>query len=154
MKKRNPESLRGKEGKGGDSPSELIDARIKELSDWRGETLARIRILIKQADPEVVEELKWVKPTNPGGVPVWSHAGMICTGETYKNVVKMTFAKGASLKDPSGLFNSSLEGNTRRAIDFHEGDKVDEKALKTLIRAAVALNMSSAGKRPRRGSNS
>src|SRR5438874_2720074 len=135
------------EGKGGDSPSQLIDARIKEMSDWRGETLARIRILIKQADPEVIEELKWVKPTNPGGVPVWSHAGMICTGETYKNVVKMTFAKGASLKDPSGLFNSSLEGNTRRAIDFQEGDKIDEKALKTLIRAAVALNTSSAAKR-------
>jgi hypothetical protein len=148
MKKRNPESLRGKEGKGGDSPSQprkgsgpsagrLIDARIKELSDWRGETLARVRILIKQADSEVVEEWKW------RGVPVWSHAGMICTGETYKNVVKMTFAKGASLKDPSGLFNSSLEGNTRRAIDFHEGDKIDEKALKALIRAAVALNTSS-----------
>src|SRR5436190_21179180 len=130
MKKRNPESLRGKEGKGGDSPSELIDARIKELSDWRGETLARVRILIKQADPEVVEELKWRKPSNPAGVPVWSHAGIICTGETYKNAVKMTFAKGAALADPSGLFNSSLEGNTRRAIDFHEGDKIDEKALK------------------------
>jgi hypothetical protein len=124
-----------KEG-GGDSPSQLIDARIKELSDWRGETLARVRTLIKQADPEVVEEWKW------RGVPVWSHAGMICTGETYKNVVKMTFAKGASLEDPSGLFNSSLEGNTRRAIDFHEGDKIDEKALKALIRAAVALNTS------------
>ncbi|MGZ5672580.1 MAG: DUF1801 domain-containing protein, partial [Burkholderiales bacterium] len=106
-----------KKGKAGDSPSQLIDARIKELSDWRGETLARVRILIKQADPEVVEEWKW------RGVPVWSHAGIICTGETYKNVVKMTFAKGASLEDPSGLFNSSLEGNTRRAIDFHEGDK-------------------------------
>ena len=125
-----------KEGKGGDSPSQLIDARIKELSDWRGETLARVRILIKQADPEVVEEWKW------RGVPVWSHAGMICTGETYKNIVKMTFAKGASLEDPSGLFNSSLEGNTRRAIDFREGDKIDEKALKALIRAAVALNTS------------
>ena len=125
-----------KEAKGGDSPSQLIDARIKELSDWRGETLARVRILIKQADPEVVEEWKW------RGVPVWSHAGIICTGETYKNVVKMTFAKGASLEDPSGLFNSSLEGNTRRAIDFHEGDKIDEKALKALIRAAVALNTS------------
>jgi hypothetical protein len=125
-----------KEGKGGDSPSQLIDARIKELSDWRGETLARVRILIKQADPEVLEEWKW------RGVPVWSHAGMICTGETYKNVVKLTFAKGASLEDPSGLFNSSLEGNTRRAIDFHEGDKIDEKALKALIRAAVALNTS------------
>ena len=147
MKKRNPESLRGKEGKGGNSPCQprkhsgpcagrLIDARIKELSDWRGETLARVRILIKQADPDVVEEWKW------RGVPVWSHAGIICTGETYKNVVKMTFAKGASLEDPSGLFNSSLEGNTRRAIDFHEGDKIDEKALKALIRAAVALNTS------------
>jgi hypothetical protein len=125
-----------KEAEGGDSPSRLIDARIRELSDWRGETLARIRILIKQADPEVVEEWKW------RGVPVWSHAGMICTGETYKNVVKMTFAKGASLGDPSGLFNSSLEGNTRRAIDFHEGDKIDEQALKALVRAAVALNTS------------
>ena len=137
-----------KEGKGGDSPSQLIDARIKELSDWRGETLARVRSLIKQADPEVVEEWKWVKPTNPG-TPVWSHAGMICTGETYKNIVKMTFAKGASLEDPSRLFNSSLEGNTRRAIDLHEGDKIDEKALKALIRAAVALNRSSAAQRPR-----
>jgi hypothetical protein len=125
-----------KKGTGGDSPSQRIDARIKELSDWRGETLARLRILIKQADPEVVEEWKW------RGVPVWSHAGMICTGETYKNVVKMTFAKGASLEDPSGLFNSSLEGNTRRAIDFHQGDKIDEGALKALIRAAVALNAS------------
>jgi hypothetical protein len=125
-----------KEGMGGDSPSRLIDARIKELSDWRGETLARIRMLIKQADPEVVEEWKW------RGVPVWEHAGIICTGETYKAVVKMTFAKGASLADPSGLFNSSLEGNTRRAIDFHEGDKINEKALKALIRAAVALNTS------------
>jgi hypothetical protein len=125
-----------KEGKEGGSPSQLIDARIKELGDWRGEMLARIRILIKQADPEVVEEWKW------RGVPVWSHAGIICTGETYKNVVKMTFAKGASLEDPSGLFNSSLEGNTRRAIDFHEGDKIDEKALKALIRDAAALNTS------------
>jgi hypothetical protein len=133
MKKRKNGS---KGGKGEDSPSQLIDARIKELSDWRGETLARVRILIKQADPEVVEEWKW------RGVPVWSHAGIICTGETYKNGVKMTFAKGASLEDPSGLFNSSLEGNTRRAIDFHEGDKIDEKALKALIRAAVALNTS------------
>ena len=133
MKKRKSGS---KEGRGGDPPSQLIDARVKELSDWRGETLARVRILIKQADPEVVEEWKW------RGVPVWSHAGMICTGETYKNVVKMTFAKGASLDDPSGLFNSSLEGNTRRAIDFHEGDKIDERALKALIRAAVALNTS------------
>jgi hypothetical protein len=129
-----------KEG-GGDSPSQLIDARISELGDWRGETLARIRALIKQADPEVVEEWKW------RGVPVWSHAGIISTGETYKNAVKMTFAKGASLEDPSGLFNSSLEGNTRRAIDFHEGDKINEKALKALIRAAVALNTSSAAQR-------
>ena len=126
---------------GGDSPSQIIDARIKELGDWRGETLARVRMLIKQVDPEAVEEWKW------RGVPVWYHAGMICTGETYKNVVKMTFAKGASLEDP-GLFNSSLEGNTRRAIDFHEGDKIDEKALKALIRAAVALNTSSAAQRP------
>jgi hypothetical protein len=122
------------QGKGERPPSELIDARIKELNDWRGETLARVRTLIKQADPEVVEEWKW------RGVPVWSHAGIICTGETYKNAVKMTFAKGASLEDPSGLFNSSLEGNTRRAIDFHEGDKIDAKALQALIRAAVALN--------------
>jgi hypothetical protein len=131
-----------KEGKAGDSPSQLIDARINELSDWRGETLARIRRLIKQADPEVVEEWKW------RGVPVWSHAGMICTGETYKDVVKVTFAKGASLEDPSGLFNSSLEGNTRRAIDFREGDKIDEKALKALVRAALALNTSTARRRP------
>jgi hypothetical protein len=138
MKKRKSGS---EEGKGGDSASPLIDARIKELSDWRGETLARIRMLIKQADPEVVEEWKW-------GVPVWSHAGIICTGETYKKVVKMTFAKGASLADPSGLFNSSLEGNTRRAIDFHEGDTIDEMALQALIRAAVVLNTSSAAQRP------
>ena len=133
MKKRGSGS---KEGKGTDSPSQLIDARIKELRDWRGETLARVRILIQQADPEVVEEWKW------RGVPVWSHAGIICTGETYKNIVKLTFAKGASLEDPSGLFNSSLEGNTRRAVDLQEGDKIDEKALKALIRAAVALNKS------------
>ena len=119
------------------SPSELIDARIRELGDWRGETLSRLRTLIKQADPEVVEEWKW------RGTPVWSHDGIIFTGETYKSVVKMTFANGASLNDPSGLFNSSLEGNTRRAIDFHEGDKIDEKALKALIRSAVALNTSS-----------
>jgi len=138
MKKRESDSKKGKEE---GSPSQLIDARIKELSDWRGETLARIRILIKQADPEVIEEWKW------RGVPVWSHAGIICTGETYKNAVKMTFAKGASLDDPSGLFNSSLEGNTRRAIDFHEGEKIDEEALKALIRAAVLLNTSSAAQR-------
>jgi hypothetical protein len=127
-----------KEGTGGDSPSQLIDARIEELGDWRGETLARVRALIKQAEPEVVEEWKW------RGVPVWYRDGMICTGETYKKAVKMTFAKGASLDDPSGLFNSSLEGNTRRAIDFHEGEEIDEKALKALIRAAVALNRASA----------
>src|SRR2546430_2515111 len=132
-----------KDEKGGDSPSQLIDARIKELSDWRGETLARVRALIKQADPDVVEEVKWRKPSNSMlGVPVWEHAGIICTGETYKTVVKLTFAKGAALEDPSGLFNSSLEGNTRRALDIHEGDKINEKALKALIRAAVALNTS------------
>jgi hypothetical protein len=125
-----------KEGEQGESPSRLIEARIKELNDWRGETLARIRSLIRQADPEVVEEWKW------RGVPVWSHAGIICTGETYQKVVKMTFAKGASLADPSGLFNSSLEGNTRRAIDFHAGDEIDEEALKALVRGAVALNTS------------
>ena len=124
------------------SPSELIDGRIRELGDWRGETLSRLRALVKQADPEVVEEWKWRKPSNPG-VPVWSHGGGICTGETYRSVVKLTFFKGASLEDPSGLFNSSLEGNTRRAIDFHEGDKIDEKALKALVRSAVALNTSS-----------
>jgi hypothetical protein len=122
----------------GKSPSRLIDARIQELGDWRGEMLSRIRALIKQVDPEVVEEWKW------RGVPVWYHDGMICTGETYKSVVKITFAKGASLDDPSGLFNSSLEGNVRRAIDFRENDKINEKALKTLIRAAMALNSSSA----------
>jgi len=121
-----------------ESPSELINARIEDLGDWRGEMLSRLRALIKEADPEVAQEWKW------RGTPVWSHNGLICTGETYKNVVKMTFAKGASLKDPSGLFNSSLEGNVRRAIDFHEGDKLDEKALKALIGAAVALNKSSA----------
>jgi hypothetical protein len=120
------------------SPSQLIDERIKELGDWRGEMLGRLRALVKQADPEVVEEWKW------RGVPTWYHDGIICTGETYKAVVKMTFAKGASLSDPSGLFNSSLEGNTRRAIDFHEGEKINEKALKTLLRAAVALNTSKA----------
>src|SRR5450756_2025046 len=122
----------------GESPSRLIDAKIKELDDWRGKTLSRVRALIKQADPEVVEEWKW------RGVPVWEHAGIICTGETYKSVVKLTFAKGASLKDPKGLFNSSLEGNTRRAIDLHEGDEIKEDAFKTLIRAAAALNKSKA----------
>ena len=135
MKKRKSGS---KERKGGDSLPQLIDARIKELSDWRGETLARVRILIKQADPEVVEEWKW------RGVPVWSHAGIICTGETYKNIVKMTFTKGASLEDPSGLFNSSLEGNTRRAIDIHEGDAIDEDAFRALVRAAAAMNSAAA----------
>jgi hypothetical protein len=131
------------EAKGTDSASKLIDARIADLSDWRGKTLARIRALIKQSDPDVIEEWKW------RGVPVWSHAGILCTGETYKNVVKMTFAKGASLEDPSRLFNSSLEGNTRRAIDVHEGEEIDEKALKALIRAAVALNTASAAARKR-----
>jgi hypothetical protein len=119
----------------GASPSKLIDARIKELADWRGETLARVRVLIKQADPDVIEEWKWE-------VPVWSHNGIICTGEAYKKAVKVTFAKGASIADPSGVFNSSLEGNTRRAIDFHEGDEIDERAFKAIIRAAAALNSS------------
>ncbi len=130
--------------KGEASASALIDARIKALGDWRGAMLGRLRTLIKEADPEVVEEVKWRKPSNMLGVPVWEHAGIICTGETYKNAVKLTFARGASLADPSGLFNASLEGNTRRAIDFHEGDQVDEKALKALIRAAVALNKATA----------
>ena len=133
MKKSQPKSA--------ESPSDLIDARIEDLGDWRGEMLSRLRAVIKQADPDVVEEWKW------RGTPVWSYNGLICTGETYKKVVKMTFAKGASLKDPSRLFNSSLEGNVRRAIDFHEGDKVDEKALKALIRAAVALNSSKSSAR-------
>jgi hypothetical protein len=124
-----------------ESPAKLIDAKIEELGDWRGETLSRLRALIKQADPDVVEEWKWRKATNPG-VPVWSHQGAICTGETYKTVVKLTFFKGASLEDPSGLFNSSLDGNTRRAIDVHEGDEIDEQAFVTLIRAAVSLNES------------
>jgi hypothetical protein len=132
-----------KEGKAEGSPSGLIDARIAALGDWRGETLTRVRALIREADPEIVEEVKWRKPSNAMlGVPVWSHAGIVCTGETYKSVVKLTFARGASLKDPSGLFNASLEGSTRRAIDIREGDKIDEKALKSLIRAAVALNVS------------
>jgi len=123
-----------------ESGSVFIDERIKELGDWRGKMLAKVRDIIHKADPEIVEELKWVKPTSPG-TPVFSHGGIVCTGETYKNVVKMTFAKGAALQDPSGLFNSSLEGNVRRAIDIHEGDKIDEAALKDLIRAAVALNL-------------
>jgi hypothetical protein len=130
-----------KEAKIDGSPAALIDARIRELGDWRGETLARIRALIRGADPEVIEEWKW------RGVPVWSHAGIICTGETYKEIVKLTFAKGAALDDPSHLFNSSLEGNIRRAIDIHEGDKIDERALQALIRAAVALNTAAAAKR-------
>ncbi|MGZ4789333.1 MAG: DUF1801 domain-containing protein [Terriglobales bacterium] len=123
-----------------ESASAFIDKKIKELGDWRGKTLAKVREMIHQADPEIVEEWKWVKPNNPG-TPVWSHGGIVCTGETYKNVVKMTFAKGAALQDPSGLFNSSLDGNVRRAIDIHEGDKINEAALKDLIRAAVALNL-------------
>jgi hypothetical protein len=137
-----------------ESGSAFIDERIKELDDWRGKTLAKVREIIHQADPEIVEERKWVKPTSPG-TPVFSHGGIVCTAETHKNVVKMTFAKGAALKDPSGLFNSSLEGNVRRAIDIHEGDKVDEAALKDLIRAAVALNLEakSKPKKPRRASS-
>jgi hypothetical protein len=132
-----------KAGKGGDATAQRSDAKKEELNDWRGEVLARVRKLIQQADPDVVEEVKWRKPSNGmRGVPVWSHGGIICTGETYKSVVKLTFAKGASLADPARLFNSSLEGNTRRAIDIHEGDKVDEKALKALVRAAVAQNTS------------
>lgn len=127
--------------RGNESASRMIDARIKELGDWRGKTLSRLRALIRDADPEIVEEWKW------RGVPVWSHAGIVCTGETYKSIVKMTFARGAALEDPSRLFNSSLEGNTRRAIDFGEADKIDEKALKALIRAAVALNTAAAAKR-------
>ena len=123
-----------------ESASALIDQKIKELGDWRGKTLAKVRAIIHEADPEIIEEVKWVKPTTPG-TPVFSHGGIVCTGETYKNAVKMTFAKGAALQDPSGLFNSSLDGNVRRAIDIHEGDKVDEAALKDLIRAAVALNL-------------
>jgi len=123
-----------------ESASALLDDKIKELGDWRGKTLAKVRDIVHQADPEIIEEWKWVKPTSPG-TPVWSHGGIVCTGETYKNVVKMTFAKGAALKDPSGLFNSSLDGNVRRAIDIHEGEKINEAALKNLIRAAVALNL-------------
>ena|SRR5208282_783389 len=138
-----------------ESASALIDEKIKKLGDWRGKTLAKVRAIIHEADPEIVEERKWVKPTSPG-TPVFSHGGIVCTGETYKNVVKMTFAKGARLKDPSGLFNSSLDGNVRRAIDIHEGDKIDEAALKDLIRAAVALNLKGKPKpkpKPRRASS-
>jgi hypothetical protein len=136
-----------------ESASAFIDEKIKELGDWRGKTLAKVRAIIHQADPEIVEEWKWVKPTSPG-TPVWSHGGIVCTGETYKNAVKMTFPKGAALKDPARLFNSSLDGNVRRAIDIHEGDKIDEAALKNLIRAAVALNLKGKSKpKPRRASS-
>ncbi len=136
-----------------ESASASIDAKIKELGEWRGKTLAKVRAIIHEADPEIVEEVKWVKPTSPG-TPVFSHGGIVCTGETYKNVVKMTFAKGAALKDPSGLFNSSLDGNVRRAIDIHEGDQIDEAALKDLIRAAVALNLKGkSNPKPRRASS-
>ncbi|HEY7403898.1 MAG TPA: DUF1801 domain-containing protein [Candidatus Angelobacter sp.] len=129
-----------------ESASKSIDEKVKQLADWRGKTLAKVRAIIHAADPEIVEEWKWAKATNPG-TPVWSHGGIVCTGETYKSVVKMTFAKGAALKDPAGLFNSSLEGNVRRAIDIHEGDKIDEPALKDLIRAAVALNLEGKSRR-------
>src|SRR5689334_4220241 len=136
-----------------ESASAFIDEKIKELGDWRGKTLAKVREIIHQADPEIIEERKWVKPTN-SGTPVWSHGGIVCTGEMYKKVVKMTFAKGAALKDPSGLFNSSLDGNVRRAIDIHQGDKLDEAGLKDLIRAAVALNLQGKSKpKPRRASS-
>ena len=139
--KNRPKSAPRKTG----SPSALIDARIRELGDWRGKTLSRLRTLIEQADPEVVEDVKWRKPTNPAGVPVWYHDGIICTGETYKNHVRLTFAKGAALEDPKGLFNAGLEGNAFRAIVIHEGDEIGEKAFKALVRAAVALNTSSSG---------
>jgi hypothetical protein len=136
-----------------ESAAALIDEKIKELGDWRGKTLAKVRQIVREADPEILEEWKWAKQTSPG-TPVWSHGGIVCTGETYKNVVKMTFAKGAALKDPAGLFNSSLDGNVRRAIDIHEGDKVDEAALKDLICAAVALNLKAKSKpKPRRASS-
>lgn len=138
------------EGKGTTSPSHLIDSRIKDLADWRGETLSRLRALIKEADPDVVEEVKWRKPSNPLGVPVWEHDGIVCTGETYKDKVKLTFASGAALVDPAGLFNASLDGNVRRAIDFHEGDRIDEKEFKALVRAAVGLNVKKAAARPAR----
>ena len=135
-----------------ESASALIDQKIKQLGDWRGKTLAKVREVIREADPEIVEEWKWVKPTNPG-TPVWSHGGIVCTGETYKGAVKMTFAKGAALKDPSGLFNASLEGNVRRAIDIHEGDPVNEAALQDLIRAAVALNVEGKSKPKRKATS-
>src|ERR1700704_7090350 len=143
------ENMKESDSNEGQSASERIDKRVAELGDWRGETLSRMRKLIKEADPDVVEEVKWVKATNPG-TPTWSHDGIICTGETYKSVVKLTFAKGASLKDPAKLFNSSLEGNTRRAIDIHEGEKVDEGAFKALIRAGVALNTGGGKAKPKR----
>ena len=136
-----------REGVEEEAPARLIDAKIKDLGGWRGATLAKLRALIKEADPEMTEEVKWRKASNPLGVPVWEHAGIICTGETYKDKVKLTFASGAALEDPSGLFNSSLDGNVRRAIDFREGDRIDEKAFKALIRAAVALNVSARAKR-------
>jgi hypothetical protein len=129
-----------------DDAAKLIDAKIEQLGDWRGDLLARVRELIRKADPEVVEEVKWRKPSNPSGVPVWSHSGILCTGETYKDKVKLTFAKGAALDDPSNLFNASLEGGTRRAIDLHEGDEIDEKSLTALIREAVAQNVAKAPK--------
>ena len=129
-----------RDGKGGEAPAALIEARIAALGDWRGETLARVRALIREADSDIIEEVKWRKPSNPLGVPVWSHAGIVCTGETYKDKVKLTFARGAALDDPSGLFNASLDGGTRRAIDIHEGDRIDEKAFKALVRAAVKAN--------------
>jgi hypothetical protein len=133
--------------RGGETSSRLIDARIKTLGDWRGETLGCLRRLIKEADPDVIEEVKWRKPSNPMGVPVWEHAGMICTGEIYKGKVKLTFANGAAVDDPSRLFNSSLDGNVRRAIDIHGGDKIDEKAFKALVRAAVAMNVANSAKK-------
>lgn len=143
-----------KKEKAGDSPARLIDAKIAALNDWRGETLARVRALIKEADRDVIEEVKWRKPSNPAGVPVWEHAGLICTGETYKDKVKLTFANGASLEDPAGLFNSSLDGNVRRAIDLHEGDTINDKAFKALIRAAVTLNTSAQAARARKKTKS
>ena len=138
------------DGKAGGSSSHLIDAKIKELGDWRGEILARLRSIIRGADPEVIEQMKWQKPSNPAGVPVWEHDGIICTGETYKDKVKLTFAKGAALKDPASLFNSSLDGNVRRAIDIREGDKINETALKALVREAVTLNTAGAKKKTKR----
>ena len=144
----NKKKTASKKAKAESSPSQLIDARIAALADWRGETLARVRALIKEADPEVVEAVKWQKPSNPSGVPVWEHAGILCTGETYKTYVKLTFAKGAALVDPADLFNASLDGNVRRAIDIREGDKIDAKAFKALVRAAIALNTSK--QQPRR----